>query len=60
MIQASKYSKEGHGEHEQDMVDVMLTKIDIELTEFWWVDTRAVHAASNPRSDQTVSLTARL
>ena len=53
MIQAPKDSKEGHGEHEQDTVDAMLTKIDIEPTEFWWVDTGAVHAALNPRSDQT-------
>jgi hypothetical protein len=52
MIQALKDSK-GHGEHEQDTVDAMLTKIDIEPTEFWWVDTKVVHAASNPRSDQT-------
>jgi hypothetical protein len=53
MIQTPKDSKEGHGEHEQDTVDAMLTKIDIEPTEFWWIDTRAVHAASNPRFDQT-------
>jgi hypothetical protein len=53
MIQAPKDSKEGHGEHEQDTIDAMLTKIDIESTEFWWVDIKVVNAASNPRSDQT-------